>query len=223
MLEDGLQGQWDARNHEGLVVCIVAPAPALQAGLRSVLTSLEMVDRVYTASSLEEFEIYRSITDIVCLSPGIEPITNFEEMVDDSSLLGVLILVSEGGERSSLIPDSVNIAWGILPLEAPIEQFEAAVQAIAVGLSIGKPSAISFLSDEEAIDLDDPLIDPLTDRELEALQLLAQGKANKQIALDLAISEHTVKFHVSSIYTKLGAANRTEAVRLGVRRGLVLL
>lgn len=223
MIEDGLQGQWDARNHEGLVVCIVALAPALQAGLRSVLTSLETVDRVYTASSLEEFEIYRSITDILCLSPGIEPITNFEEMVDDSSLLGVLILVSEGGERSSLILDSVNIAWGILPLEAPIEQFEAAVRAIAVGLSIGKPSAISFLSDEEAINLDDPLIDPLTDRELEALQLLAQGKANKQIALDLAISEHTVKFHVSSIYNKLGAANRTEAVRLGVRRGLVLL
>lgn len=223
MIEDGLQGQWDARNHAGLVVCIVALAPALQAGLRSVLTSLDIVDRVYTASSLEEFEIYSSVTDVLCLSPDIEPITNFEEMVDDSSLLGVLILVSEGGERSSLIPDSVNIAWGILPLEAPIEQFEAAVRAIAVGLSIGKPSAITFLSDEEAIDLDDPLIDPLTDRELEVLQLLAQGKANKQIALDLAISEHTVKFHVSSIYTKLGAANRTEAVRLGVRRGLVLL
>ena len=97
------------------------------------------------------------------------------------------------------------------------------MRAIAAGLSIGKPSAISFLSDEEAIDLDDPLIDPLAARELEGLQLLAQGQANKQIALDLAISEHTVKFHVSSIYTKLGAANRTEAVRLGVRRGLVLL
>jgi DNA-binding NarL/FixJ family response regulator len=55
------------------------------------------------------------------------------------------------------------------------------------------------------------------------LQLLAQGMANKQIAMKLAISEHTVKFHVSSIYTKLGAANRTEAVRLGVRRGLILL
>ena len=136
MIEDGLQGQWDARNHEGLVVCIVALAPALQAGLRSVLTSLEMVDRVYTASSLEEFEIYSSITDILCLSPGTEPITNFEDMIDDSSLLGVLILVSEGNERSLLIPDSVNIAWGILPLEAPIEQFEAVVRAIAVGLSI---------------------------------------------------------------------------------------
>jgi DNA-binding NarL/FixJ family response regulator len=57
---------------------------------------------------------------------------------------------------------------------------------------------------------------------MEVVQLLAQGKANKHIALDLAISEHTVKFHVSSIYTKLGAANRTQAVRLGVRRGLVL-
>jgi DNA-binding NarL/FixJ family response regulator len=55
------------------------------------------------------------------------------------------------------------------------------------------------------------------------LQLLAHGLANKQIALALNISEHTVKFHVSSIYNKLGATNRTEAVRAGVQRGLVVL
>ncbi len=55
------------------------------------------------------------------------------------------------------------------------------------------------------------------------LQLLAHGLANKQIALALGISEHTVKFHISSIYTKLGASNRTEAVRLGMQRGLVVL
>jgi DNA-binding NarL/FixJ family response regulator len=63
----------------------------------------------------------------------------------------------------------------------------------------------------------------LTDRESQVLQHLARGLANKQIALALSISEHTVKFHVSAIYAKLGASNRTEAVRAGVRRGLIIL
>jgi DNA-binding NarL/FixJ family response regulator len=69
----------------------------------------------------------------------------------------------------------------------------------------------------------EPLLEALTERENEVLQLLAQGLANKQIALALGISEHTVKFHISAIYAKLGANNRTEAVRLGVQRGLVIL
>jgi DNA-binding NarL/FixJ family response regulator len=73
------------------------------------------------------------------------------------------------------------------------------------------------------VDNAEPLIEPLTDREIEVLQLLAQGLANKQIAAELGISEHTVKFHVSGIYTRLGAASRTEAVRLGVRQGLIVL
>jgi DNA-binding NarL/FixJ family response regulator len=66
-------------------------------------------------------------------------------------------------------------------------------------------------------------IEALTERELQVLQLLAQGLANKQIAITLGISDHTVKFHVSGIYAKLGAASRTEAVRLGVRQGLIVL
>ena len=64
---------------------------------------------------------------------------------------------------------------------------------------------------------------PLTDRETEVLGLLAKGLANKQIAVELGISEHTVKFHVSSIYTKLDASSRTQAVREGLRRGLIAL
>jgi DNA-binding NarL/FixJ family response regulator len=55
------------------------------------------------------------------------------------------------------------------------------------------------------------------------LQLTAQGLANKQIAASLEISENTVKFHLSSLYAKLGATSRTEAVRAGARRGLVVL
>jgi DNA-binding CsgD family transcriptional regulator len=62
----------------------------------------------------------------------------------------------------------------------------------------------------------------LTMRETEVLQLTAQGFANKQIAIQLKISEHTVKFHLSSLYAKLGVTNRTEAVRAGARSGLIV-
>jgi DNA-binding NarL/FixJ family response regulator len=65
--------------------------------------------------------------------------------------------------------------------------------------------------------------EPLTARELDVLQLLAEGLPNKAIALRLGISDQTVKFHVASIYGKLSAANRTEAVRLAIRRGLITI
>jgi len=65
--------------------------------------------------------------------------------------------------------------------------------------------------------------EPLTAREVEVLQLLAEGLPNKSIAARLGISDQTVKFHVASICGKLGAANRTQAVRLAVRRGLISL
>ena len=63
----------------------------------------------------------------------------------------------------------------------------------------------------------------LTEREQEVLQCLAQGLQNKEIAQRLVISERTVKFHVSAILAKLGAGNRTEAVRVAMQRGLVQL
>src|SRR5207244_5389716 len=66
-------------------------------------------------------------------------------------------------------------------------------------------------------------IDPLTPREVQVLELLAEGLPNKAIAERLQISDQTVKFHVSSISAKLGAANRTDAVRRAVRRGLITL
>jgi DNA-binding NarL/FixJ family response regulator len=70
---------------------------------------------------------------------------------------------------------------------------------------------------------DEAMPEALTPREIEVLELLAEGLPNKAIAEQLAISDQTVKFHVASIYGKLGAANRTDAVRRAVRRGLVTL
>jgi DNA-binding NarL/FixJ family response regulator len=70
---------------------------------------------------------------------------------------------------------------------------------------------------------DRPPDEPLTPRELEVVALLTEGLPNKAIAQRLGISDQTVKFHVASIYGKLGASNRTDAVRRALRRGIVTL
>jgi DNA-binding NarL/FixJ family response regulator len=116
--------------------------------------------------------------------------------------------------------------WGVLSLNAEENELTAAVRALGEGLFVGVPVLVQGLlarpAPIEAIDAT-PLPEPLTGREIEVLERMAQGLANKQIAAQLNISEHTVKFHLSSIYTKMGVASRTEAVRVGTRRGLLVL
>jgi two-component system, NarL family, response regulator YdfI len=113
---------------------------------------------------------------------------------------------------------------GILPTDLSASQLAAAVQTVAQDLIVLYPNETQVrnstsLNDVEVADL----VEPLTTREREVLQMLAQGRGNKQIAARLNISEHTVKFHVASILGKLGASTRTEAVSLALRRGLILL
>jgi DNA-binding NarL/FixJ family response regulator len=69
----------------------------------------------------------------------------------------------------------------------------------------------------------DPSDQILTPREIEVVRMIADGLGNKEIASKLGISDHTVKFHISSIFAKLGAANRAEAVVLGIRQGLIMV
>jgi two-component system, NarL family, response regulator YdfI len=66
-------------------------------------------------------------------------------------------------------------------------------------------------------------IEPLTPRELQILRVLSEGRANRAIAAQLEISEHTAKFHVGQILAKLNAQSRTEAVTIGIRRGLIMV
>jgi DNA-binding NarL/FixJ family response regulator len=97
----------------------------------------------------------------------------------------------------------------------------AAIHALSEGLIVGTLPLMESLLNPRSLSPEDSENPPLSDREIEVLELLAQGMANKQIAAALGISEHTAKFHVSSIYTKLNVTNRAEAVRQGVRRGLI--
>ena len=138
-----------------------------------------------------------------------------------------LVVLSDSDERPVSMLRTFSLrGWSVVPMNAPASQLEAAVVAAAEGL-IALPSmvgerALAQRSVIEAMNLD-TLDEPLTGREREVLEMVSRGLSNKLIARRLTISEHTVKFHVSSIYTKLGASSRTDAVSKGVRRGLITL
>ncbi len=215
----------DSRGNEQLAstVCVVAPGPALRTGLQTLLSNIEGVDEVYEIGSLEEFEPLSRRTEILVLTPGSGSSADLIDALSADPAIAILILVSDDQETALISPDLSGRAWGVLSLEASAEELGAAIHALAAGLLVGMPALVNPLFGASLANSGEQLIDPLTDREVEVLQLLAQGMANKQIALQLGISEHTVKFHISGIYTKLGVTNRTAAVRMGVRRGLILL
>lgn len=109
----------------------------------------------------------------------------------------------------------------LLPRSAPIATLAAALHATAANLVVlDSNSASNVLVPATGLPNS---VEPLTTREREVLQLMAQGMPNKSIARELAISEHTVKFHVNAILSKFGAQSRTEAVVIASRAGLVLL
>jgi DNA-binding NarL/FixJ family response regulator len=115
-------------------------------------------------------------------------------------------------------------ARAVLPRDAAIEEIVAAVEAAAAGLVTLEPRSLDALLGPAArVSVAGPPAEPLTPREIEVLRMLAEGEGNKTIAWKLGISEHTVKFHVASILAKLEASTRTEAVTIGIRRGLILL
>jgi DNA-binding NarL/FixJ family response regulator len=114
----------------------------------------------------------------------------------------------------------------VLPREASGAEIAAAIEATAAGLAVLHPNGLAALrSTAVAVARVDPdlLHQPLTPRETEILAMMAEGLGNKLIAARLRISSHTVKFHVAAIFAKLGAGSRTEAVTIGVRRGLILI
>jgi len=116
-------------------------------------------------------------------------------------------------------------AWGMLNQEATQTELIASLQALNEGLSVINPTWLNQMVKSASIGKDgnDDLVEPLTGREVEILQLLALGLTNKQIAGRLRISVHTVKFHVSTIFSKLGTTNRVETVNLGLKKGLIVL
>jgi len=111
----------------------------------------------------------------------------------------------------------------VLPHDATPQELSAAIAATAAGLVVLHPDALRVPPLPVSLSPGASASTALTPREVEILEMMAEGLSNRRIATRLAISRYTVKFHVASILAKLGAASRTEAVTLGVRQGLIVL
>jgi two-component system, NarL family, response regulator YdfI len=112
----------------------------------------------------------------------------------------------------------------ILSRESDPDNVLSAINAVYDGLVLlntATAESLAAVYGDQPLEDEDVVSEEITSRETEVLRMLAEGLANKEIGARLGISEHTVKFHISSILDKLGASTRTEAVTLGIRRGLI--
>lgn len=191
-------------------VLVSATSPVIRAGLRATIEDLPEFD---FAGAVNSSSLAAQAAE---LEPGVVlwQLAPEEEPASILHALGntpVLILAQQ--PSMDLIRSG---ARGVLPVDATPEQIGIALKALVTDLIVVAPEAIH--RNQTA-----PLGSALTARETEVLRMIAAGLANKEIAYRLGISEHTVKFHVSALLGKLGAASRAEAIAIGVRRGVVLL
>jgi DNA-binding NarL/FixJ family response regulator len=175
--------------------------------------------------SLAELEEAAPAPDVLLLAGGLPSLAELRQAVEFTYDPPALLCLTDDLPAEPEFTHLPWRAWGVISLDSSASELVAAVQALHEGLLVGASALLRKALTPRSQDDHQPeaLDDPLTFRELEVLQSLAQGLANKQIALALGISEHTVKFHVSAIYAKLGVTNRTEAVRAGIQRGLVIV
>ncbi|MEP6538625.1 MAG: response regulator transcription factor [Bryobacteraceae bacterium] len=195
-------------------VSVIAASNIVRAGLESLLRASPSVVVVRSYSALSE--------------------------VGEESGTSILLLDLDGTEDappgSLVLTDTADPAWisqalrdgvrAILPRTASGAEIIAAVESVAAGLVVLHRDYILLAvpgSTNETRELPPHPEQPLTPREMEVLRMLSDGHGNKTIAWKMNISEHTVKFHVASIFSKLNVSTRTEAVTLGVRLGLILL
>jgi len=208
-------------------VFIVAAPLRSRRELSALLDDAPDVEVVGTASSFEGAEEDWEELDVLLIRDSSE---STDELFDSLEACGlarqppVLLLLEQATQNKVNRAIQLGIR-GVLPADVAAVQLISAVVAVAKGLVVLQPGdlALAAVSTRTGNGEAAELFEPLTPREKEVLQMLASGLGNKQIAAHLKISEHTVKFHVASILGKLGASSRTEAVALGLRRGLILL
>jgi len=210
-------------------VFLIAGSLLARAGLEN-LPKAKAVKIARTAANLEAAETLLSDAeaDVVLIDTAGEQPEQFIESIVESGLaseLPVVVLAEHLPQASSAAALRAGVR-ALLPSDVAPDQLVAALEAAASGLVVMHPTDVEAMLPAPAPAASRAtaeLVEPLTRRELEVLQMLAAGLGNKEIAVRLAISEHTVKFHVAAILGKLGAENRTEAVSLGIRRRLILL
>ncbi|MEM7347896.1 MAG: response regulator transcription factor [Chloroflexota bacterium] len=205
-----------------LRILIIAEDPLARAGLAALLADQPgylIVGQLDEATTLlEDINVYQP--DVLLWDLGWNPESILAVLPDVIALELPLV---------TLLPDETHVVdvWqaggrGCLLRTIQEERLLTALSAVAQGIVALDPLLADALITTSYADQTQPT-EALTPREIEVLQLLAEGLSNKLIARQLDISEHTVKFHVNAILGKLGAQSRTEAVVRATRLGLILL
>ncbi len=211
-------------------VFIVAASPLARSGLQQLLASPEIeivgsaVDLDSAVGLLSEPE---AEPDVIVVDASRESGATLANLSGGASDIGadIPVVVLEGADNGAGSDLLRQGARAVLPVTVSPTELIAALRAVTSGLIVLHPSTIAAIP-HAAVNTaraTEEWVEPLTKREKEVLQMLAAGLGNKEIAAKLNISDHTAKFHVGSILGKLGVSTRSEAVAMGIRRGLVLL
>jgi two-component system, NarL family, response regulator YdfI len=206
-------------------VLVVAASPVVRAGLATVLAESSKFQVFTSGANLDVLnKIAEQQPDVLLIDWNDDK--EFWDVTLQSQYPAPIVVIASNDQLDF---DFIlrNGARGILSPESSELEIMLAVETVAAGMVVLHPSMIEYLlvkaplSSPEAILTNSNLM--LTPREIEVLQLLGSGNGNKAIAQNLHISEHTVKFHISSIFQKLNVSTRTEAVAVGIRTGLIYL
>ena len=210
-------------------ILIGASSAVVRAGLESLLATaptIQVVGSFPIGTALAQFEDLQP--DVVLLDLESLADESMSAVIESGGRVrnSALVILTDNPESSPVADALRSGVRAILPRAATSEEIVAAIQASLAGLVVLHPDALGSVlfptSSGEQAELD-PSAQILTPREIEVLRMIAEGLGNKGIASKLRISDHTVKFHISSIFAKLGASSRTEAVTMGIRKGLIMV
>ena len=208
---------------------IISPIPSIRVGLKTILESISDIQVTAEAAALDDTSRLPSSVDIVLIAGFESPnSTRLNAVLAANPSQPFLFLLNPSSGQPPQFHGIQPLGW--INMDAAPAEISAAVHALQAGMLVIDPVfARQVFANHEAARTNptgesaESIQDPLTPRESDVLEYLAQGLANKEIARRLVISEHTVKYHISSIYSKLGVNNRTEAVRQGVRLGIIVI
>jgi NarL family two-component system response regulator LiaR len=203
--------------------------PVVRDGLTAMLATQPDFQVVGEAANGDQVVqmVARLEVDIVLLDlemPGMDGVEALQALQGQHSEIRAIVFTAFDTDERILGALKAG-AQGYLLKGAPREELFRAIRVVSEGGSLLQPVVASKLLQHMSAqaDKEQPAFEALTEREMEVLHLLGQGKPNKEIAEALVITERTVKFHVSSILAKLGAGNRTEAVMIAAQQGLIEL
>ena len=193
----------------------------LLAGLIGILNQQENIRVVnsFVDEKLASVIEYRPDLLIIELPPDADWWFDSAQLPPDFKL--PIILLSDSLANSE-VSEYLDLGFkAFLPRSITADEIITTINAVMLGLIVIHPDLAYLWNNSAITPVNEATL--LTSREIEVLQLLADGLNNKAIALKLQISKHTVKFHISSILSKLDVSSRTEAVTFGLRQGLILL